>query len=162
MKDEEKQWYEDAKKQTLDTLPDFLKEVTSDTYPHTYDSICHAVAAGAIAAGYAVNKSPVGGITGFQAGAVMWEFILNWQYGGKFRPLRLVDYSYLLYPQYADHFEKTITPETWQYIQDEANRFLLEHENNNNYASPAVVEHWKSIVDGNVPFGFVVRDDFII
>lgn len=114
-----KEWYEDAKNQTLESLPEFMRHIAAD-YGHDYGTICHALAAGAIAAATAINKSPSGGITGFQAGAVMWEFIRNWNFSSNKCGLRIIDYDNFLYPQYADKYQKTITPDTWKAIQEEA------------------------------------------
>jgi len=61
----QKEWYEEARKMTVEQLPMFLKKLVED-YQHDYGTICHAVAAGALSAAHAVNHSPTGGITGFQ------------------------------------------------------------------------------------------------
>ena len=113
------QWYEDAKKQTLETLPKFLSHIMDD-YNHDYGTICHALAAGATATAWAMNKHDNGGITGFQAGAVMWEFIRSWNFSSNKTGLKLVDYDNFLYPQYRDKYEKTISESVWKAIQDEA------------------------------------------
>ena len=64
-------WYAQAadKAMTLETLPAFLKELAE--YKHDYNTICYALTAGAIATAWALNRTPNGGITGFQAGAIM-------------------------------------------------------------------------------------------
>ena len=98
-------WYEDAKNQTVESLPVFISHIASD-YGHDYGTICHAMAAGAIAAATAIDKSPVGGITGFQAGAVMWEFIRNWNFSHNRCGLRIIDYDNFLYPQYSYKYQK--------------------------------------------------------
>jgi hypothetical protein len=116
-----KQWYEDAKKVTLEELPGFLNRLLND-YGHDYGTICHALAAGSIAAAGGMNKSKQGGITGFQAGAVMWEFIRNWNYSHNKCGLRIVDFDNFLYPQYSDQYQKTISPNIWDAITKEAHR----------------------------------------
>ena len=80
---------------------------------------------------------------------------------------KLLNYDYMLYPQYEDHVEKTIDLETWIKMQEKAsenyNEYLSEKarlENGDEYAFPAskkVAAHWRSIIDGNVPFGFKVK-----
>lgn len=70
------QWIAEARKQTLETLPAFLQKLAD--YPHTYGTICRAIAAGAIGAARALDQSAHGGITGFQAGAIMWDFCAGW------------------------------------------------------------------------------------
>lgn len=119
------QWYQEAKKVTIDTLPAFVKKLTED-YAHDYGTICHAVAAAAIAGGNAIEHSPTGGITVFQASCVMWEFIRHWQYSHNKTGLRIVDYDDFLYPQSADRYDKTISADTWQAIQKEAKAKLKE------------------------------------
>lgn len=144
-----KEWY--AARPTLAELPEFLRKLTED-YGHDYGTICHAIAAGALAAARAINGSPQGGITGFQAGAIMWQFISEWM-GKQGQPMRLVDYGDLLYPQYLDKF-KTISADTWEWMQAQAKERLTEVEG----AHPEVRSHWQAIADGNVPAGFAVSD----
>lgn len=153
IKEEDKvhvQWYEEARKQTLDTLPDFLKKLTTN-YQHDYGTICHAIAAAAVGAAWAVEHSPQGGITGFQGGAVMWEFMKHWN-GIEF-PAWLRKGQDMLYPQYEEEFT-TISKETWAWLQAEARKKLS--------ADPKqpgrVADHWRAIVDGKVPFGYGVSE----
>lgn len=147
-------WYKDAEKMTLDNLPEFLRHLTED-YEHDYGTICHAMTAGSIATMWAINSSPQGGITGFQAGAIMWQFIKHWNRSSNRSGMRLVDYDDMLYPQYEDKFEKTISHHTWETLQKEA----LELYNTKDSASPNVRAHWKSIVEGHVPFGYTIKTD---
>ena len=113
------EWYKEARDMTLDKLPEFLNRIMND-YSHDYGTICHAIAAGAIATTWAMDHSEQGGITGFQAGAVMWQFIRNWNYSHNKTGLKIIDFDKFLYPQYGDYFQKTISPETWAAIQKEA------------------------------------------
>jgi len=153
------EWYKEAeaKTMTLKTLPKFLKKL-SGKYNHDYGTICHALTASALAAINAMNRTSQGGITGFQAGAVMWRFIREWGMDLKDKPLRLVNYSNMLYPQYDYHFEKTINSNTWKWLQAEAKK-NLDGDNMCHHASPNVIAHWQSIVDGKVPFGYAVKED---
>ena len=118
-RDIKKEWLRKARDATVETLPVFLKEIT-ESYQHDYGTICHATAIAAIAAANAVNHSSAGGITGFQAGAVMWGFIKEWNYCGNKTGLRLFDYDDFLYPQYADKFQKVIPKKVWDSIRKEA------------------------------------------
>jgi hypothetical protein len=158
-------WYVEAKKQTAETLPEFIRHLIED-YGHDYGTICHAIAAAAVAGAYAVEHSPVGGITGFQGGAVMWQFIAQWG-GYEDKPLRLVNYSDLLYPQYADKFT-TISATTWEWAKKQAAEKLAEYEAEPVYRNeetgetwpsvhPDVVRHWRSVAAGTVPFGLEVE-----
>ena len=154
-----KQWYEEAKKQTFQTLPAFLDKLTLD-YEHDYGTICHAIASAAIAAAWAVERSPAacGGITGFQAGAVMWEFIKHWSYESNSIGLKIVDYDKLLYPQYAYYFsEKEISQRQMEKLREEAKKLIAEDAGSKTLKVPDnVLTHWQSIVDGKAPFGFTV------
>ena len=150
------QWFQDAAKQTFDTLPEFIRHVMND-YVHDYGTVCHAISACAVATAWACNKmeGACGGITGFQAGFVMWVFIRHWAYKNNKCGMKLLDYDNLLYPQCGYKFEKTISESVWKTVQEEAKRLLSERD----YAHPYVIEHWKSIVDGNLPFGFKIGDE---
>lgn len=152
-------WYEEARANdlTMETLPAFLKKLTEE-YHHDYGTIVHAITAGMLATGRAIDRSPQGGITGFQAGAVMWEFIRNWIDSGEYKPRRMVDYSNMLYPQYEHAFQKTISSDTWEHLQKMAKEKL--DTNNDGYdMHPDVKAHMESIVAGTIPFGYTVDDD---
>lgn len=142
------EWY--TSEQTLETLPSFLKHLTED-YHHDYGTICHAIAAGAVAT--ARSMADWGGITGFQAGCVMWEFIQKWM--SYETPMKLVKYENMLYPQYAHDFSKQISSETWEWLQEQAKKKLYNADEE--YLHPAVKAHWQSIIDGIVPFGYEVK-----
>lgn len=147
----EKEWFKQAKEQTIETLPDFINHIMGD-YAHDYGTICHALSACAIAAAWAANNHPQGGITGFQAGFVVWDFVRQWQYPFNKCGMRIIDYDNMLFPQYEDKFDKTISKSTWEALQKEAKERLKEKA----AASPTVVTHWESIVSGKIPFGYAL------
>lgn len=95
------------------------------------------------------------GITGFQASFVMWDFIKSWSYKGNKCGLKIIDYDNMLYPQYEDKFDKVIPKETWELLQKQAEQELKE---NGCYANLNVINHWSSIMNGRVPFGYKVKD----
>jgi hypothetical protein len=151
-------WYERAKRiSNKKELLDFIKELTTK-YEYDYGTICHAIAAAAIAAAYCVENSPQGGITGFQAGAVMWQFIKIWNSGGEYDkdPLRIIDYGDLLFPQYEDKFTQ-ISKKTWDWVQKQAIEKL--EEKSSIPVHPSVLAHWYSIKNGIVPFGLNVKSE---
>lgn len=138
---------------TFEDLTEFLADVENN-YNCGYGDAPRAIAQACLAIGwYLSNKF---GITGFQAGFVMWDFVRGWSKTNNKTGLRLVDYDDMLYPQYSDKFDKTISKETWESIQKEAAKLLEEHENGVN---PVVYNHWKSIVDGNIPFGYTLSNN---
>jgi hypothetical protein len=147
-----KEWMVEAKEMTVEKLPEFVRKLTED-YRHDYGTICHAIAAAAVAAAWAVERSPTGGISGFQAGCVMWEIIRGWgAFGGPDSPLRIQNLDDLLYPQYRDKFT-SISKEVWLRLKAKAAENLEGPHGTDN-----VRAHWQSIVDGRVPFGFSVSD----
>jgi hypothetical protein len=147
-------WFTCAKTQTLQTLPVFLKELSEFT--HDYNTICYAVAASAVAAAWAMDNAPNGGITGFQAGAVMWEFMREWNH--VIPPAWLLQGVDMLYPQ-NDYKFRTIPHETWEWLQQEANKRLKE---TGFPAHPTVIAHWREIAAGFVPFGLSVRSSNLV
>lgn len=149
----EKEWFEQASKiETIDQLTEFINHVIND-YDHDYGTACHAIGAAAVAAAwYGAN---VEGITGFQAGFVMWDFIKYWIKQHNECGLKLIDYDDFLYPQYQHKFEKTISKDIWSHIQEQAKKNLESNE----LACQEVRNHWMNIVRGIVPFGYKVEDD---
>lgn len=151
---EHEQWYKEAKSITIETLPEFIRKLAED-YQHDYGTICHAITSAGIGAMTAIDNSKQGGITRFQAGCIMWEFIRNWNYSHNKCGLRVVNYDDMLYPQYDDKFDKVISKKTWKAIQDEANKNL---EKKYSFTSENVINHWKRIQMGVVPFGYRVEE----
>lgn len=142
-------WIEKARAQTMESLPAFMEELAA--HKHDYSSICYAVASAAVAAANALNRSPHGGITGFQAGAVWWEFLRGWDSSMRDKPLRLLRYENLLYPQY-DRDTLELTKETWAWLQAQARKYLAKTPQ----AHPNIIERWRSIERGEIPCGFRV------
>ena len=148
---EQEQWYKDAREQTLDTLPYFINHLLKD-YQHDYGTICHALAAGAVATTRAMNHSDQGGMTGFQTGAIMWEYMEHWN--NVKPPAKLVRYESMLDPQYDYKHEKTISSGTMDWLQNKAAEKLKERN-----LHPFLRIHLRSIVYGKVPFGYEIRDN---
>lgn len=138
---------------TFDELTEFIKDV-SEHYNIGYGSCVAAIGQAALAAAdYVAGKF---GITGFQTGCVTWEFISGWTNIGKDVGAKILNYDKMLYPRYNNEFEKTISKSCWENLQKKAKENLEAYTN---YAQHDVIVHWQSIVDGNVPFGYTVKDD---
>lgn len=95
------------------------------------------------------------GLTGFQAGFVMTDFMFGYQYNHNKCGIKILDYDDMLYPQHEQRFDKIITPHVWECIQRSARKKLSEDKY---HAHDKVIEHWQSIVDGKVPFGYKVEN----
>lgn len=149
----EKAWFAEAGKMTEEELPDFYARIIHG-YNHDYGTMCHAVAACALAAAWAACGDKDVGLSGFQAGFVMWDFIKNWTKTSNECGLKLVDYDDMLYPQYEEKFEKTICKDNFEMIQKKA----MENLEKNKNAHPAVIAHWRKIANGEAPFGYRVVD----
>lgn len=149
----EREWFEKARKCTsLEMFNEFYKELFTEIN-HDYGTVCHAVGALALAA--ANLGASVEGITGFQAGFVMWDFIRQWEFPSNKSGINIIDYDDMLYPQYKSKFDKVISTHTWDSLRKEAERLLYELGCN---CCESVRKHWQSIVDGQVPFGYTVSD----
>jgi hypothetical protein len=144
-------WY----KGEPESIDKFIEELHAN-YNHDYGTICHAMSAVAVQAARKFNKGDQGGITGFQAGAVMWEFIKKFMHLEG--PMKLVQYENMLYPQYFSKFDQVISTDVWKYLQEQAAKKIQEHLEDKN-VHPDVLIHWQKIVDGHVPFGYVVQND---
>ena len=147
-------WFHEAQEQTIETLPEFI-ERTMNGYRHDYGTVCYAIAACCVATGWACNrmKGSSGGITGFQSGAVMWGFVRHWLSLGD-QPLKLMQFDKMLYPQSRDDFEKRIDSHTWTWLREEAGKRLADRD-----AADRVRDHWRSVANGQVPFGYSVQLD---
>lgn len=136
----------------FDELIEYIKDV-KDNYNRGYGEAPRAIAQASLAVAWYL--SDVFGITGFQASCVMWDFITGWQMTGNTCGLKLVDYDNMLFPQYDHKFEKTIPSNVWISLKEQASKFINDFPD----ASTKVIEHWESIVNGKVPFGYIVSDD---
>jgi len=148
------EWLAQARSQTAESLPEFIRHLSLD-YEHDYGTIVYAVAAVALAAARVVDHCPSGGITGFQAGCVMWTFIREWLHLKG--PIRLVEYNKMLYPQYEHDFDKILPRDIFEYLQAEATKELKELPDRRPTDSE-VVKHWKKIAAGEVPFGYRLEE----
>lgn len=136
---------------SFEELCDFLKYIKENCNTD-YGVAPRAIAQAAL--GVAWYLSGEFGITGFQAGCVMWDFIRGWEYTHNKTGLKIIDFDNMLYPQECEYFEKKISANTWKRLQEEA----LTNLNNKEYARDALREHWTSIVDGKIPFGYKLEE----
>lgn len=150
----EKEWFEEAKNvKSIEELSKFVDKMLN-SYEHDYGTACRAIAACSVASSWL--GAHIEGISGLQASFVMWHYIRNWTKTSNECGLRLVDYDEFLYPQYEDKYDKVISERTWEAIQKKA-RELLDKDNDE--ACPEVKQHWESIVNGVIPFGYRVDKD---
>lgn len=148
-------WQKEAEAQTLESLPAFLQSLAD--FEHDYASIIIAHGAAALGALHAMNRSPMGGITGFQAGLIMWEIVRGWMdYDA---PLQLRNWEHMLYPQYEDQFTQTMDAPTWAWLQEKAKQLILESVEQHHAVNGHVMQHWQSIAQGQIPFGYTLEEE---
>ena len=150
-----KEWDEKATNiKTIDELSELCHHLMED-YNHDYGTCVHAIATMSLAAAW--MGAHIEGITGFQASFVMWDFIIGWMKSGNRCGLKLLDYDDMLYPQYWEKYEKYISRDTFEKLQEKAKENLEECENRD--VHPRVKEHWESIIKGIPPFGYKIREE---
>lgn len=144
-----------SKVKTKKDLDKLLNEII-ESKDLDYGKIVYAICGAMKATCNYIDNSKVGGITGFQAGFIGWEMIKEYTitYNNQFG-MKILNYGDLLYPRYEYKFEKTITKDTWEALREQA----YENIRNIPDAHPNVLNHWKSIIDGEVPFGFVIKEN---
>ena len=148
-----KEWNRQAREiKNQEELVQFIDHILND-YKHDYGTTVRAISAMILAT--ASMGADLMGITIFQDGIIMWDFILNWMYTDNKTGLKIVDYDNMLYPQYEDRFQKTISKDVWKDLRKEAKHKIK----NEGCACERVVRHWQSIVEGVVPFGYEVKDE---
>lgn len=138
---------------TLGTLPAFITDALA--FEHDYGSICLALAFIGAAAAWAAERSPQGGITGFQGSCVTWEFLHLWDPSllGK-TATRILNYDKLLYPQYAEQFT-SVSKSTFEKVQK---LVLAQLGKPDDYVSQVVWDHWQTVAAGVVPFGLKLTE----
>lgn len=144
-------WYERACSMTLADLPAFINEMAEAGTD--YNTTAEATGAAAVAAAWALAHTF--GLTGFQGGWIMWQFMRHWNGVGEDGPARLLNYGDLLYPQMEEKF-RVIDADTWEWAQEKAQELLAEQDEKRHPISQDVYRHWQSVAAGTVPFGMRV------
>ena len=147
--------YAEAKNvKTPAELAAFVEKVSNE--PHDYGTIIYACCAAMHAAFHTVNASPNGGITGFQAGCLMWEMVRQYGMFGKEGLLRIQDFSNLMYPQYDEKFGARISREWADKLKETAAAKLRELPSS---GSSKVRQRMQEIADGRLPEFVSVSDE---
>lgn len=150
----ENEWLEQAKNQTLETLPQFINHLIND-YEHDYGTSLKATVAAMLATFNVCNQSEQGGFTGFQVGFIPW-LMMNEFWGESKVGRKVIDFEHMLYPQYAHKFEKTMSSKTWHTLQKIAKEKMKEPAE---HFHLSVRDHIWKIAAGQIPFGYTVKDE---
>ena len=156
----EVEWLKEAHEQTLETLPKFIDHLMND-YEHDYGTCVKAAAAAMVGTFAAFNKQE--GFTGFQVGFIPW-MMMDEFWGESKVGRKVIDFDKMLYPQYDFMYEKTIRPKTFARLKEVAKEKIEKADKaiangDNNSVHPSVYRHWKSIAEGNIPFGYKISNE---
>lgn len=141
--------------ETKEDLDKLLNEVINNN-DLDYGKIVYAISACMKATFNYIDRAGHCGITGFQASFIGWEMLKaylgleNNKCG-----LKLVNYDDMLYPQYEQKFDKTISKDVWSSLQKQAENLIEDKEST---PCSRVLEHWYKIANGEVPFGYRVKN----
>ena len=94
------------------------------------------------------------GITGFQAGCLMWMMVEKYGSYGPDAILEIRNWNNLAYPQYESNFT-AVDKDTWERVQKFATKQI---ESFGEHGSGEVKTHMISVAEGRVPFGLKVID----
>ncbi len=154
-KAERKIWGEMARDSSVD-FPTFLNRIFAR--PHDYGTICHAMSTAIHKAMDICNDHPGagGGITGFQAQFIMWRVIQDTFHVHSNTGLRMLDYDWLLSPQYENRFT-TIPSNVWASVVEEAKKRIEKCESGEDFLAASVRDHIRNVSLGMVPFGLKIE-----
>lgn len=150
-----KEWYYLAETADMGNLQMLIRHIMND-YSHDYGSYVHAVAACSVATAWACGKE----LSGFQASCVGLEFLMHWTYDYVKSGISIRNWDHMLYPQYEDYFDKTIPKGIWEKLRKEAQTRVDNFYNDLDprfRSVPKIIQHQKSIADGNPPFGYSIE-----
>lgn len=139
---------------TKEDLDNLLNEILNSK-EIDYGKIVYAMSGAMLGVARFIDRSEIGGITGFQAGFVGWEMVKHFLITTNQTSMSIVDYDTMLYPQCKSRFKKVISKRTWELLQNRAKTLLEESKD----AHPKVIKHWKKIAKGKVPFGYKVEKE---
>lgn len=143
---------EEAKKLELGELESFIENILDKSYK-TYDDYPRILVLSALAAVYSTLSDKRMDLSGFQAQFVP---ILFYRYFMReWGPIRLQLLDELIYPQYEGKFKSHNYLSKGELIGIyDALKKAISVNIDQNTPSENVVEHWRFLLNGNLPFGF--------
>ncbi len=137
-----------AKAAEVRTPEDFaalIHEMEQDEFD--YGRIAYACCAAAFAGFNVMNRTKNGGITGFQAGCMMWEMVHKF---GMFSdgPLRIQDFDNLRYPQYDHKWTVRISQEDANTLMERAKEMVGKSPE---FTADRVLQRNRDIAAGRFP-----------
>jgi hypothetical protein len=142
----QEQWYEQARQQTLETMPEFIRYLL-DEYSHDAQTIVHAMVAGCLATLSAMNAHPEGDLGPSQSSQLLGLFIRKWaRLDG---PAKIMSWAALLDPEYEDQCMR-VPEEVSLYLRSLARQVL----DSKTYKNESHRIHLERIEQGEMPWGF--------
>lgn len=146
-----KDWYDRASKVTMETFPDFMKEITETE--QDYRSVADAMTCLALAAVHAFNDTPNGKLMSpAHPHVIGTRFYANVM--GIHSPFRILDYESILDPACDGDFF-TMPKQIYAWLRTRA-KDLFETETE---APSALRKRWKQVMNGKLPDGWIVREE---
>ena len=152
---EHRKWLEKAKHVSREELPSFIDEIMEKG--DGYSDLIYAVSSCCIATMSVCGK----GMTGYQASWVPLIFLQNVNGVGTKVGFKVVDYDNMMYPQYEDYFNVTLSRDMMEALQEEAVERLGEYAdrpNDDKMIAPSVLKHWIKLASGTPPYGLNVEE----
>jgi hypothetical protein len=142
------EWYEVARKQTLETLPGFLNHVLND-YSHDQQTVIHAMVAGCMGTISAMNAHPEGDISPAQAQNLLGLFIRKW---AKIEgPAKIMSWAGFLHP--GNESQVVEVPRgIAEWLSQTAQKAIADGK----YQDEAHKAHLEKIAAGEMPWGYRV------
>ena len=130
----------------------FIK-VLARTYEYDDDMLCEALVYSMLAGATAFAREyGLKTLTLEQTQWVLWSFLGKWLQTDE--PIRLLRISYMLEPEMREVFNTALPRSFFDWLQEAAKERLEALPD----ASKERREHWQSIVDGAVPFGYTLEE----
>jgi len=145
---EQEKWYEQARAQTLETLPSFLTSLL-DPYSHDEVTLVHAMTAGCMGLISAMNAHPEGGLNPAQTQLLLGMFIRKWaRIEG---PAKIMSWAGLLDPRNEAQvmgIPKEVATWLTQCAQTALNDII--------YKGQEQKDHLEKIAKGEMPWGLKI------
>jgi len=139
--------------QNLEDFSVFFKELTEQS--QSYDSAVWASSLLSLAAFKAFNRSPQGGISGFQLGFVAGGYLRELMHIDG--PVSLLKVEDLLFPHKADKYIARLDKESHTWLREQAKKNLVNPAFSDMHEDCR--EHYEKLIEGWLPEHVVLVDE---
>lgn len=152
--DDMQKWAEDAYKTDINGIPAFIDNIISEFKLESIQKInLVVVAVSALLKNFYENR--LFNMTEQEVEQSKWVILKSIFSNIGDGPISIMKWNNLLLPS-SDAYFHSITADVFSDIQDSAKLLVERHESGKQKFSDVEVEHWKSIIAGNVPFGYTI------